>query len=304
MTVGDSPIRFDAVDKTMGAAGYSGDRERDGALFVKAVFSGQPHARMISLDTADAAAEPGVVAVITAADVPVNEYGLTKFDQPVLVGPGDDPSVAVATDVSRWEADHIAIVIAETREQATFAASKLRVGWEPLTLVPDIDAALGDQVLVHPEDGTNAYSHLKIRRGDPDAGFASAAVVVEHTYELPYQEHAYLQPEAASAWIDETGRVTVEIAGQWTHEDQEQIAHSLGVPADQVRVIYPAIGGAFGGREDMSLQIVMALAAQKLQTMGIDRPVYSVWSREESIVGHHKRHRGRIHARLGATNEG
>ena len=101
-----------------------------------------------------------------------------------------------------------------------------------------------------------------------------------------------------------TGRVTVEIAGQWTHEDQEQVAHALDLSMDQVRIIYPAIGGAFGGREDMSMQIVLALAARKLSARGIHRPIRSQWSREESIVGHHKRHRGRISARLGATREG
>ena len=97
---------------------------------------------------------------------------------------------------------------------------------------------------------------------------------------------------------------SVEIAGQWTHEDQLQIAHALDLPADRVRIIYPAIGGAFGGREDMSLQIVLALASLRLAELGETRPIRSQWSREESIVGHHKRHRGRIHARWGAKSDG
>jgi CO/xanthine dehydrogenase Mo-binding subunit len=160
--------------------------------------------------------------------------------------------------------------------------------------------------LLHPENGldTNAYQHLRIRKGDIEAAWRDAEVVVEGSYELPYQEHAYLQPEAAVSYVDESGRVTVEIAGQWVHEDQEQIAHALDLPAEQVRVIYPAIGGAFGGREDMSLQIVLALASWRLHQRGIDRPLRTQWSREESIVGHHKRHRGRIEARLGATRDG
>jgi CO/xanthine dehydrogenase Mo-binding subunit len=98
--------------------------------------------------------------------------------------------------------------------------------------------------------------------------------------------------------------VTVEAAGQWTHEDQEQIAHALGLPREQVRVIYPAIGGAFGGREDMSVQIVLALAAWRLSQRGINRPVKIIWSREESIIGHHKRHPYVIKAKWGATKEG
>ena len=133
---------------------------------------------------------------------------------------------------------------------------------------------------------------------------ASAAVVVEGTYDVPHQEHVFLQTEAAVGHVDEAGRITVETAGQWTHEDREQVAHALGLDDDQVRIVYRAIGGAFGGKEDMSLQIVVALAVRKLAELGIDRPVRARWSREESIVGHHKRHRGRITARLGATAEG
>ena len=173
-------------------------------------------------------------------------------------------------------------------------------------MVGDLDAALTGDTLVHPESGadSNVYCTLKIRKGDVGAGFDAADVVVEGMYEVPYQEHAYLQPEAAVTYIDDEGRVTVEVAGQWTHEDREQIAHALDLPLDQVRVIYPAIGGAFGGREDMSIQIVMALAALRLAEQGERRPIATMWSREESIVGHHKRHRGRIHTRWGATRDG
>jgi CO/xanthine dehydrogenase Mo-binding subunit len=128
--------------------------------------------------------------------------------------------------------------------------------------------------------------------------------VVEGDYATPVQEHAYLQPEAGLGYIDEEGRVTVVVGGQWVHEDQEQIAHALNLPKDRVRVIYPAIGGAFGGREDMSVQIVLALAAWTLEQRGLRRPVKIIWSREESIIGHHKRHPYWIHARWGATRSG
>ena len=103
--------------------------------------------------------------------------------------------------------------------------------------------------------------HYKIRKGDVETGFQNSDVIVEGEYRVPFQEHAYLQPEAGLAYIDEEGRVTVQVAGQWTHADRAQIAHALGLENEQVRVIYPAIGGAFGGREDMSVQIVLALAA-------------------------------------------
>ncbi|MEM7095512.1 MAG: xanthine dehydrogenase family protein molybdopterin-binding subunit [Actinomycetota bacterium] len=304
MSVGDAPVRFDAAAKTSGDAGYPGDRRPVDALVAKIVFTGQTHARLRHLDVSAARAAEGVVAVITAADVPRNEYGLTKFDQPVLIGPVDDVGVDVDCTISRWEADQLCVIVAETEHAANDAMLAIEVEWESLPIVGDLESARTDATLVHPEDGSNTYHQLRIRRGDTESAFAEASVVVEHTYRVPHQEHAYLQPEAATAWIDEFGRVTVEVAGQWTHEDREQIAHALDLAEDQVRVIYPAIGGAFGGREDMSVQIALALAAQKVAALGIDRPVHVRWSREESIVGHHKRHRGEITARTAADADG
>ncbi len=160
------------------------------------------------------------------------------------------------------------------------------------------------QALLHPETGSNIFCKYRIRKGDVDEAFAQADVIVEGEYRTPAQEHAYLQPEAGLSYIDEDGRITVEVAGQWTHEDREQIAHALGLPEERIRVIYPAIGGAFGGREDMSVQIVLALAAWRLHQRGIDRPVKIIWSREESIIGHHKRHPYVIKTRWGANREG
>src|SRR5690606_32861447 len=145
----------------------------------------------------------------------------------------------------------------------------------------------------------NVITHYKVRTGDLEAGWAEAEVVVEGTYTTKWQEHAYLQPEAGLAYVDEEGRVTVQVGGQWTHEDQAQISHALGLPMEKVRVIYPAIGGAFGGREDMSVQIVLALAAVRL-----GRPVKIIWSREESIRGHHKRHPYVIKSKWGAKRDG
>ena len=303
-SVGSSAPRSDAVDKVTGAAGYSGDLAPQDALFAKIVFSNEPHARMLSMDTSAAEAADGVVAVLTAADVPVNEYGLTMFDQPVMIGVEHTGRSAVDPTVSRWEADKVAIIVAETEAQAAAAAELLAIDWEQLPVVPDIESAQTDTTLVHEEAGTNTYYELRIRKGDMDTGWAQADVVVEGRYELPYQEHAYLQVEAATSWVDHDGRVTVETGGQWAWEDQQQIAHALDLSDHEVRVIYAAIGGAFGGKEDMTLQIVMALAAQRVHELGIDRPVHCRWSREESIVGHHKRHRATIHAKLGATNDG
>ncbi len=303
-SVGAAAPRSDAPAKVTGAAEYSADRVPEHALFAKIVFSNEPHARMVAMDTTAAEAAPGVVAVLTAADVPVNEYGLTMFDQPVLVGLGDTGRSAVDAGVSRWEADKVAIVIAETAEQAAAASTLLNISWQQRPIVENIEQAATDETLIHPETGSNTYYEMKIRKGDMDAGWAAADVIIEGTYELPHQEHAYLQVESATSWIDDDGRITVETGGQWAWEDQRQIAHALDVDPEEVRVIYAAIGGAFGGKEDMTLQIVMALAAQRVHSMGIDRPVHCRWSREESIVGHHKRHRATIHAKLGATSVG
>lgn len=307
MTVGASPTRHDAAAKADGSAVYAGDAVPADALHAVAVFSGKAHARMVSMSTDAAEAVRGVVAVLTAADVPVNEYGLTKFDQPVLVGVGSTGVAATPSDVSRWEADHVAIVVAETPEAATAGAAALEIVWDDLPLVADIDAALAaDAPLIHPEDGldTNAYHHLRIRKGDVDAGWAAATVTVDGSYEVPHQEHAFLQPESGTAYLDDEGRVTIEVGGQWTSEDQAQVAHALGLEPERVRIIYREIGGAFGGKEDMSVQIVLGLAALRLAERGEHRPIHTRWSREESIVGHHKRHRGRIRLRLGATADG
>jgi len=306
MSLGVSIPRVDAADKVTGRANYPGDLRRQDFLHARVVFTNQPHARLLRMDVTPALAVPGVVEVVTAADVPVNEYGLVFRDQPVLIGTTHTGRSAVACDVSRWEADHLALVVAESIDAATAGAEAIVTEWEELQILSDVETALSSPLLLHPENGkdTNAYHHLRIRKGDIESGWNAADVVIEGTYELPLQEHAYLQPEAAVSYMDDQGRIVVEIAGQWIHEDQDQIAHALDVPADRIRVIYPAIGGAFGGREDMSLQIVLALASRKLHERGIDRPIRSQWSREESIVGHHKRHRGTIRARLGATRDG
>ena len=138
--------------------------------------------------------------------------------------------------------------------------------YEDLPAVFDAEEAVAESApQLHPETPGNLVARYRIRKGDMEAGWAAADVVVEGEYETTWQEHAYLQPEAGLAYIDEENRVAVVVAGQWTHEDQEQIYHALDLPPERVRVIYPAIGGAFGGREDMSVQIILALAAWKLR---------------------------------------
>ncbi|MCY4115747.1 MAG: xanthine dehydrogenase family protein molybdopterin-binding subunit [Caldilineaceae bacterium] len=305
--VGSSLPRFDAAEKVTGQAAYPGDIDLPNQAWLKIVFARVPHARILRLDTTRAAAADGVVAVLTAADVPVNEYGLVMPDQPVLCGLGSTPQA----EFVRWEGDKIALIVAETPEQAEAAAGLLDIEFEPLPVITDPEQALaaGAQPL-HPHPFSNfpyeerdRQSNLlvahRLRRGDMADGFAQADVCVEGVYSTHPQEHAYLQPEAGLAHIRADGRVEIIVAGQWMHEDQEQIAHALDLPASRIVVRYPAVGGAFGGREDMSIQIPLALAAWKT-----GRPVKTIWSREESIVGHHKRHAFVIRAKWGATKEG
>ena len=301
-SIGQAVARIDALGKVTGKTAFPGDIDRPDQAHMKILFAGRPHARIRRLDTAAAEAMPGVLAVFTARDVPVNEYGLIMPDQPVLCGPG---SAKPYTDRVRFVGDQLAVVVAETEVQAAEAAKRIQVEFEDLPLLTDpLQAMLEEAPQLHPDRGSNIFCHYRIRKGDPDRAFARAELVVEGEYRTPAQEHAYLQPEAGLAYLDEQGRVTVETAGQWTHEDQEQIAHALGLPRDQIRVKYAAIGGAFGGREDMSVQVVLALAAWRLHQRGISRPVKIIWSREESILGHHKRHPFILRAKWGATREG
>jgi CO/xanthine dehydrogenase Mo-binding subunit len=286
----------------MGTTAYPGDLNPPNVASMKILFAGRPHAIVRRIDTADAESLPGVLAVLTAKDVPANEYGLIMPDQPVLCGPGSSNPHAERV---RFVGDQVALVIAETEALAAEGARRIAVDYEDLPIVTDVlQARQPDAPLLHPETGSNVFCHYRIRKGEAAAGLARAAVIVDQEYRTPAQEHAYLQPEAGVGSIDEAGRVLVQLAGQWTHEDQQQIAHALGLPADQVRVQYTAIGGAFGGREDMSVQIVLALAAWRLYQRGIRRPVRIIWSREESILGHHKRHPYVIRATWGATSKG
>jgi CO/xanthine dehydrogenase Mo-binding subunit len=287
--LGVSLPRLDAYGKVTGETAYPGDISMDGQLWMKVRFSDRAHARIVSIDTSRAEALPGVHAVLTARDVPRNEYGLIYYDQPVLCG-----------DVVRCYAEHVAVVVADTEAIAAQARDLIDIVYEDLPVITDPEVALLPETpQIHPKYPGNAICHYRIRKGDMSAGWAAADVVVEGTYTTTWQEHAYLQPEAGLGYIDEEGRVTVIVAGQWTHEDQKQIAHALDLPLEQVRVIYPAIGGAFGGREDMSVQIILALAAWKLR-----RPIKIIWSRPESILGHHKRHPITVYLKWGATRDG
>ena len=300
--LGQSMARIDAFKKVTGEAVYPGDINMPDQAYMKILFAGRPHAIIKSINTARAESLDGVIGVFTARDVPVNAYGLISPDQPVLCGPG---SKTPGADRVRFIGDQVALVVADSEEIASQACKLIEVDYEDLPVVSDPFVAVKDDtVLLHPDKGSNVFCHYQIRKGEIDEAFLQADVIVEGEYSTPVQEHAFLQPEAGISYFDEEGRITVVVGGQWTHEDQEQIAHSLDLPLEKIRVIYPAIGGAFGGREDMSVQIVLALAVLRLSQRGINRPVKIIWSREESIVGHHKRHPYYIKTKWGALKSG
>lgn len=295
--IGHSPSRIDAKGKVTGETDYPGDIDLDGQLWMKLRYSDRPHARVKKIDTCKALNIPGVHAVFTAKDVPVNEYGLVTKDQPVLCGPGSGISGA---DVVRSYMDCIAVIVADNESTANKASQLVKIDYEDLPPIFDAETAMEPgQPQLHASLPNNILSHYTVRSGDMNLGWQQAEVIIEDEYHTGMQEHAYLQPEAGLSYIDEQGRVTVCVAGQWIHEDLWQICHALNLPEDQIRVVYPAVGGAFGGREDMSIQIVLALAALKLR-----RPIKTIWSREESILYHHKRHAYSIRMKWGANRSG
>ena len=300
--IGKSIDRLDVRSKVKGEAQYASDLNYPNQLYMKILFADRPHARVLSIDTTQASALDGVVAVFTAQDVPVNEYGYLVNDQPVLCGPGSNNPLG---DRVRYVGDQIALVVAETVEIAAEGCRRILVDYEDLPVLATVEEAMrADAFVIHPQYGSNIFKTHKIRTGDVETGFEQADVIVEGDYVTPVQEHAYLEPEAGASYIDEGGRITLVVPGQWVYKDRGQVAHALNLPDDQIRIIYPYVGGAFGVREDISVQIVLGLATLRLHQRGIDRPVKVAWNREESIKGHGKRHPYFMHAKWGATKEG
>ncbi|MDB5028278.1 MAG: aldehyde oxidase, partial [Candidatus Eremiobacteraeota bacterium] len=257
-------------------------------LHCKTVFGLRAHARIDRIDATRALAIPGVFGVLTAADVPHNRYGLIDADQEVL-----------CSERVRYVGDRVALVVADDPAVAARAAELVDVSYTDLPIVGDALSALEPGApLVHPERGTNVLLHQKIRKGDVADAFAKADVVLSATFTTSWQEHAYLQPDAGIAYY-EGETLVVETAGQWLHEDLRQIAAMLALDETAVAIRYAKIGGAFGGREDLSVQTLLALATWKTK-----RPTAIVWSREESIVGHHKRHPFHIETKWGAKRDG
>ncbi|HEY2879963.1 xanthine dehydrogenase subunit D [Nocardioides sp.] len=283
--IGDSPQRPDGIRKVMGEFAYGSDLWMDGMLWGVTLRSPHPYARITRVDITEALATAGVFAVLTHDDVPGEKYfGLEHQDQPVL-----------AIDVVRYQGEPIALVAADHPETARRAMQKIAVEYDVLEPVVDAEKALlPDSPRLHP-DG-NLVRHVKIRTGDADP---VADVVVAGDYEVGMQDQAFLGPESGLAVPDGTGGVDLFVATQWLHVDQRQVCAALGLPPDRVRLQLAGVGGAFGGREDLSMHVHGCLLA-----LHTGKPVKMVYNREESFFGHVHRHPAKLHYEYGADRDG
>ncbi len=283
--VGENVRRVDGAPKVKGQFQFSSDLWAEGMLWGYTLRSPHPSARLRSIDISKAVATPGVAAVLLAADVPGKKtYGLEFADQPVL-----------AWERVRYAGEPVAILASSDLETARRAADKIAVDYEVLPAVTDMETALRPTT-PQVQDFGNVLRHIRIEHGNPNAG---AEVWVEGYYETGMQDQAMLGPESGMAIPADDGGVDLYVATQWLHVDREQIAPCLNLPQEKVRLHLSGVGGAFGAREDVSMQIHASMLA--LRT---GRPVKIVYSREESFYGHVHRHPARIWMRHGARRDG
>ena len=287
-SLGANAHRPDGTAKVQGGFAFSSDMWAENMLWGATLRSPHPHARLVSIDASAAWKIPGVECIITADDVPgVPNYGLIMQDQPVFARTGD---------TVRYLGEPVAAVAADHPETCRRAMAAIKVTYEVLEPVTDPERCIdGSAAPIHP-DG-NVYRHQRIITGDQSI---VGAIQVEGTYEIGMQDQAFLGLEAALA-VPDSGATGVElyIATQWLHEDRKQIAACLGLPEEKVRLVLGGVGGAFGAREDISLQVHTCLLA--LRT---GRPVRISYSREESFYGHVHRHPAKIWMRHHADTEG
>ncbi|MCI0690060.1 MAG: xanthine dehydrogenase subunit D [Sporichthyaceae bacterium] len=283
--VGDSPIRPDGTLKVTGDFAYASDLWLDDMLWGATLRSPHPRARILGIDITDALKTPGVHAVLTHEDVPgAKRYGLEIVDQPVL-----------AIDQVRYEGEPVAIVAADHPETARRAAARISVDYHVLKPLTDAEQAIkpGAEPL---HEGGNLLRQVRIRRGDPEV---TAPVVVSGEYEVGMQDQAFLGPESGLAVPAQDGGVDLYIATQWLHVDQRQVASCLGLPPEKVRLTLAGVGGAFGAREDLSMQVHACMLA-----LYTGRPVKMMYGREESFYGHVHRHPAVLRYEHGATEDG
>ena len=288
ITLGKSEVRKDAWEKVTGAAEYVADIKLDDVLYGAAARSSVHHGRILSIDATAAQASPGVVRVLTAADIPGEHcFGGLVPDQPALAG-----------DLVRHYGEPLAIVIATSKAAARKAAGLVKADVEPIAPLLDPVTALGTDVSKLHEVG-NLISRYEIKEGDIEEGFAEADVILEETFSVPLVSPAYLETENSLACWNADGTLTVWVSSQHPFTDQLEIAATLGIPPESVQVKSAVIGGAFGGKEDASLAILTALAA-----WAVKGTVRLVNTRQESFWAHPKRHPVQFQFKLGAKKDG
>ena len=288
--IGQVVARPDAVEKVDGSAKFADDYSFPDMLYGATLRAGTPHAILRKLDISVASKAEGVVKILTADDIPGEiNHGLVVKDWPALVGIGEKV---------RYVGDAVALVVADTIENAQSALDLIEAEYEDLPVVSDpVLAREADAPDIH-ERG-NLLKHIKVRKGDLEAGFKEADIIREDTYHTAITEHAFLEPECAIARLTDEGRIEVYVGSQIPYADRSQIARCLGMADDQVRVIGTLIGGGFGGKEDIAGQIHAAMLAKKT-----GRPVKILYDRHESLLVHPKRHATQIRVKLGAKKDG
>jgi len=295
--VGKPLRRVDALGKAVGATVYAADFTMPNMLHVKVFRSSRPHARIVRLDVSEARALPGVACVLTGEDV---EGAKLNTDLPGQTGramrAGSDAPV-LALEAVRYVGEPIALVAAETVALAEEALGRIEIEYEDLPAVFDPEEAMvpGAPILFEPD---NVVSRYTIRKGDLEAGMAEADLIVENTFRMPFVEHAYLEPDAGVAWVDEQGVINIRVATQVV-EHFRSVARALGVPQNKVRVRGTMVGGAFGSKEDVTVEIFLAFLARET-----GRPVKLVYTREEAFLATSKRHPFTITHRTGVKRDG
>jgi len=288
--VGRRHMRPDAVEKVTGEAIFTDDLQFENMLYAKVRRAKVPHAVLKTLEISKAVEMEGVKAVLTAEDIHGDHnHGLIYQDWPVIVGIGEK---------IRYVGDAIAIVAAETPEIAMRAVDLIEAEFDLLPVVSDpVQAIKPDQPKLH-EKG-NLLKHIKVRKGDMDAGFADSDVVIEHTFHTQTTEHAFLEPECSIAVPTADGRMEIYVGSQIPYEDRAQIAEVMGWEAERVRIVGQKMGGGFGGKEDIAGQIHATMLAD-----ATGRPVKLLFSRHESLLVHPKRHATQIKVKIGAKRNG
>jgi len=290
-TIGSRVRRFDAPDKALGRERFASDEYPEGMLWAGALRAGVPHGLVRGVDTARAETMPGVVAVLTAGDVPGrNRQGFIHWDMPVLCG-----------DKVRHAGDPVALVVAETREILAEALRAVVPDIEPLPVVDGLDAALApDAPRVHDLETGNVLKQATVRKGDARTAMDRCDVVLEETFFTPQQAHCFLETENGTARMDEQGIIHMTVSTQSPFRDRYEVGLALGIPQARLHVAAPFLGGGFGGKDGATVQCLLALAAMHAG----GRPVKMWWSREESMLAGYKRHAARMHFRLGAGADG